>query len=112
MHKLNTIIIEKKKYVLVPEADYKQLVKGVPSLPDKLPSGNYPALPAIEASIARNIVRDREAVGMSQKTLAEAAGIRVEILNRAERGVTVPSIRTLTKIENALVKAGLKRKPL
>lgn len=46
---------------------------------------------------------------MTQKQLADAAGIRVEILNRAERGVTVPSVRTLTKIENALRKAGFKR---
>ena len=112
MHNLNIIVIEKKKYVLVPETEYKRMLNGLPALPDKLPSVNYPALPAIEASIARSIVRDREAVGMSQKKLAEAAGIRVEILNRAERGVTVPSVRTLTKIENALVKAGVTRKPL
>jgi ribosome-binding protein aMBF1 (putative translation factor) len=64
----------------------------------------------IEALMARGIVRDREAVGLSQKALAEAAGIRVEVLNRAERGVTVPSMRTLTKIETALIRAGLKRK--
>jgi transcriptional regulator with XRE-family HTH domain len=69
-----------------------------------------PAIPFAEAAIARNLVRDRKAVGMSQKELADAAGIRVEILNRAERGVTVPAMRTLTKIENALVHAGLKRK--
>jgi hypothetical protein len=31
--------------------------------------------------------------------LAARAGIRVEVLNRAERGVVVPSVRTLTKIE-------------
>jgi ribosome-binding protein aMBF1 (putative translation factor) len=109
MHEINTIVIEKKKYVLIPEAEYKRLIS-VPSLPAKLPSGNYPALPAIEANIARNIVRDRKAVGLSQKQLAQVAGIRVEILNRAEHGVVVPSVRTLTKIENALVKSGLKRK--
>jgi ribosome-binding protein aMBF1 (putative translation factor) len=96
--------------VLVPEAEYKLLAKGVPELPAADADGNMPAVAFAEAAIARNIVRDREAVGMSQKALAEAAGIRVEILNRAERGVTVPSVRTLTKIENALVKAGLKRK--
>jgi hypothetical protein len=33
----------------------------------------------------------------------------VEVLNRAERGVVVPSVRTLTKIEKALVGAGLRR---
>lgn len=108
---MNTITIDKKKYVLVPESEYKQMVKGVPPLPDKLANGNYPGIAALEASIARNIVRERESVGLSQKQLAQAAGIRVEILNRAERGVTVPSMRTLTKIEHALVKAGLKRRP-
>jgi ribosome-binding protein aMBF1 (putative translation factor) len=96
--------------VLVPEAEYKRLVKGVPALPRADAEGNYPALEAIEALMARGIVRDREAVGMSQKALAKAAGIRVEILNRAERRVTVRSVRTLTRIEAALVKAGLKRK--
>jgi len=58
-----------------------------------------------EASIARNIVRRRKATGLSQKELAKQAGIRVEVLNRAERGVVVPSTRTLTKIEVALGKA-------
>ncbi|MDB5357354.1 MAG: hypothetical protein JWN24_3807 [Phycisphaerales bacterium] len=72
--------------------------------------GNRPAVAFAEATIARSIVRDREAVRLSQKELAEAAGIRVEVLNRAERGVTVPTIRTLTKIEEALKRAGLKRK--
>ena len=107
---MHTIVIDKKKYVLVPEADYKLLVKGVPELPAADARGNRPALAFAEATIARSIVRDREAVGLSQKELAIAAGIRVEILNRAERGVTVPSMRTLTKIENALLKAGLQRK--
>ena len=69
-----------------------------------------PAIPFAEAALAHNLVRNRESVGMSQKELAHAAGIRIEILNRVERGVTVPAVRTLTKIETALVKAGLKRK--
>jgi ribosome-binding protein aMBF1 (putative translation factor) len=111
MHKLNTIVIEKKRYVVIPEAEYKILTAGAPPLPPKRPNGNYPALEAIGATIAQSIVRDRQAAGMSQKQLAEAAGIRAEVLNRAERGVNVPSIRTLTKIENALVRAGLKRNP-
>jgi DNA-binding XRE family transcriptional regulator len=102
----NTITIDRKKFVLVPQAEYKRLIKGVPPLPPKDSNGNYPALAAAEATIARTIVRRREAAGLTQKALAEAAGIRVEILNRAERGVVVPSVRTLTKIENALVRHG------
>jgi ribosome-binding protein aMBF1 (putative translation factor) len=71
--------------------------------------GNMPAYAYGVAQIARGLIRDREKVGLTQKQLAQAAGIRVEILNRAERGATVPSLRTLTKIESALKKAGLKR---
>jgi ribosome-binding protein aMBF1 (putative translation factor) len=107
---MNTLTIDKKKYVLVPVDEYKQLVKGVPQLPPANPDGTLPAVAAMEAIIAQEIVRDRESVGMTQAELAKAAGIRVEILNRAERGVTVPSVRTLTKIEKALQAAGLKRR--
>lgn len=107
---MNTITVDKKKYILVPAAEYERLTKGVPSLPEKNAGGNYPALAAMDATIARSIVRDRESTGMSQKQLAEAAGIRVEVLNRIERGVNQPSLRTLTKIETALLKAGVKRK--
>src|SRR5665213_3135287 len=110
MNKLNTITVENKKYVLLPMAEYEDLVKGVPPLPPADAQGNMPAVAFAEAAIARGIARDRESIGMSQKQLGEAAGIRVEELNRAERGIVVPSVRTLTKIENALVKRGLKRK--
>jgi ribosome-binding protein aMBF1 (putative translation factor) len=92
------------------KAEYKRMVKSVPQLPAANAVGNRPAVAFAEASIARNIVRDRERVGMTQKELADASGIRVEVLNRAERGVSVPSVRTLVKIESALMKAGLKRK--
>jgi DNA-binding XRE family transcriptional regulator len=110
MAKLNTIIIENKKFVLVPYAEYKLMEKGVPPLPPADAQGNRPAVATAEAMIARGIVRDRKAVGLSQRELAAAAGIRVEVLNRVERGVNLPSMRTATKIENALIRAGLKRK--
>jgi ribosome-binding protein aMBF1 (putative translation factor) len=110
MLKTNTIVIDKKKYVLIPEADFKRLVKGTAEMPAKLPDGNYPAIPAIEAAIAQSMVRDRQAVGMTQAELAQAAGISVDVLDLAERGVSVPSVSKMTKIEKALVKAGLKRK--
>ncbi|MGD0541410.1 MAG: helix-turn-helix transcriptional regulator [Tepidisphaeraceae bacterium] len=80
-----------------------------PNLPLADAHGNVDAIAFTRASIARGLVQDRQKVGMTQKKLAEAAGIRAEILNRAERGVTVPSVRTLTKIEKALRRAGLKR---
>ena len=108
---MNTITIDKKKYVLVPAQEYKELKNRLrlPGFPAKDPDGTVDAIAFTRASIARGLVEDRAKVGLSQKQLAEAAGIRVEILNRAERGATVPSVRTLTKIEKALRKFGLKR---
>jgi ribosome-binding protein aMBF1 (putative translation factor) len=104
------LTLDGKRYVLVPESEFNEIRRVVkPALPPADAEGNRPAVAFATASIARSIVRDRESVGMTQRALAEAAGIRVEILNRAERGVVVPSTRTLTKIEVALVRAGLKR---
>lgn len=73
------------------------------------PTAAVDALTFADRTIAESIVRDRNRVGLSQQNLAERAGIRVEVLNRAERGVVVPSVRTLMKIEKALVGAGLRR---
>lgn len=87
----------------------KKLGLKLVSRPAKCRHGNLDAVAFTHASIARGIVSDREKVGMSQEQLASAAGIRVEILIRAERGVTIPSPHMLTKIEIALRRAGLKR---
>lgn len=106
---MNTVVIDRKKFVLVPVAEYRRMISMKPALPDADTKGHRPAIAFAEAAIARNLVKDREAVGLTQRELARHAGIRVEILNRAERGATVPSVRTLTKIENALRRAGLRR---
>ena len=97
--------IGRQKYIAVPEEEYKRLIAKMPTLPRADSRGNRDAVKFAEASIARSIVRRRQAAGLSQKELANLAGIRVEVLNRAERGVVVPSTRTLTKIEIALSKA-------
>lgn len=96
------IIINRKRYIAVPEKEYERLFGNPPALPSADAGGNRDAVKFAEASIARNIVRRREAAGLTQRDLAALAGIRVEVLNRAERGVVVPSTRTLTKIEVAL----------
>jgi DNA-binding XRE family transcriptional regulator len=89
-------------FVLVPEKEYEQLVENVaPPLPAKNTRGNYPAIAATDALIAQGLVRDRKAAGITQRELARRAGIRVETLNRAERGVVVPDVRTLMKIDKA-----------
>jgi ribosome-binding protein aMBF1 (putative translation factor) len=99
----NTIVLNDQRFVLVPEDEYERLVRQVsPALPPKNRRGNYPAIAATDALIAEGLVRDRQAAGLTQRELARRAGIRVETLNRAERGVVVPDVRTLRKIERAL----------
>src|SRR4051812_4262542 len=99
------LIIAHRKYIAVPEEEYVKLVGKAPALPRADAKGNRDAVKFAEASIARNIVRRRKAAGLTQKELAAKAGIRVEVLNRAERGTVVPSVRPLTKIDVALAKA-------
>jgi ribosome-binding protein aMBF1 (putative translation factor) len=104
--KRDTIVLNDRKFVLVPEDEYERLLKrDLPKLPAKNRRGNYPAIAATDALIAQGLVRDRQAAGLTQRELARRAGIRVETLNRAERGVVVPDVRTLRKIERALTSA-------
>ncbi len=71
-------------------------------LPPADAKGNRPALAFADAAIAGNIIQRRKRLGLSQAGLAKLAGIRTEVLNRAEQAVTIPSVRMLTKIEKVL----------
>jgi DNA-binding XRE family transcriptional regulator len=126
MHMTATkVVLNNRNFVIVPEADWLKVVPTLPSAArppkknaaagrqgldrDALPPlpladerGNRPALAFADAAIARTIIRRRKRLGLSQVGLANLAGIRVEVLNRAERAVTIPSVRTLTKIERVL----------
>jgi ribosome-binding protein aMBF1 (putative translation factor) len=98
--------------VMVPEAEYQRLLSlaevasaAADELPPRPPmdeEGNYPALDYIAISIARDIVRERKALGLSQQQLAELAGVRQETLSRLESGKHSPTVRTVEKIDQAL----------
>ena len=109
-----TMTLKGKRYILVPEAEFDRMTRpgdavALPALPPADRKGRRPAVAFAGAALARNLVRDREFVGLSREQLAAAAGIRVELLTRAEAGTTLPSERTLVRIEAALASAGLKR---
>src|SRR5580704_3454124 len=102
------------EYVLVPRADYERLVmraKAVklPPLPSPDADGNYPALEYVRATIARDIIRDRLAAGLTQRELARRAGIRVETLCRIETGKHTASVSTIDRLDRALRQAVRKR---
>jgi len=60
----------------------------------------------MRAMMARKIIAARNAVGLSQAALARKAGIRVETLNRLEKGKHTPDLATTGKINKALDDAG------
>jgi DNA-binding XRE family transcriptional regulator len=101
--------------VLLPAGDYEELVRKAdlwePALPPPDGDGNCPADAYAAVSIARDILRTRRRLGLSQVELARRAGIRPETLNRVEHAIHKPSVPTIAKIERALAKAEEERKP-
>ena len=96
-----TITIKGDKYVLVPEREYRELA-GMPKLPPAAADGTVDALAYSRASIARDIIRDRERLDLTQVELARRAGIRPETLNRIEKLKTSATTRILQRIGKAL----------
>jgi DNA-binding XRE family transcriptional regulator len=107
---VQTLDIRGKKFVLIPAAEYRRLTKrpnaAIPPMPAISADGTYPAAEAMRAMMARKIIVARTAVGLSQVELARKAGIRVETLNRLEKGKHTPDLATMAKINKALDDAG------
>ena len=101
-------------YVIVPKDEYDHLSSfaksvEIPSFPQPNERGNLPAVEFTQVSIARDIIRDRTALGLTRDELASLAGIRVATLNRIESGKVTPSVASIDKIDLAL-KAAEKKK--
>jgi DNA-binding XRE family transcriptional regulator len=97
-----------KTFVLVPEAEYRRLTTPrtiTPDFPAADADGNFPALGTGRVSIAREVIRRRQSAGLSQKSLAAQAGIRVETLNRIEKAKVTADTATIAKIDRALRRA-------
>jgi DNA-binding XRE family transcriptional regulator len=105
-----TIMVDGKPYVLLPRDEYEKLTTlakaaDLPPLPKPDAKGNYPAVEYARASLARKIIRDRVAAGLSQRKLAKLAGMSFEHLCRIETGKHTPSVPTIDKIDRALKQA-------
>jgi DNA-binding XRE family transcriptional regulator len=102
-----TITIEGKNYVLLPREEYERLATLAKAaerhpLPEPDARGNYPTVEYASAGLARKIIRDRAEAGLTQRKLAELAGISFENLCRIETGKHVPSVPTIEKIDRAI----------
>ena len=111
--------VKGKPFVLIEPAELRRLEQlaakvqmaevGLPALPPADAAGSRPAVAFARATIARGIVTDRKALGLTQESLARLAGVRQETLSRIESGKHSPTVRTIEKIDRALVRAA-KRK--
>src|SRR5271154_4284929 len=107
---VQTLKVAGKRFVILEERDFRRLERragmsdesDLPPLPDPLPNGNYPGIEAMRVGLARRLIRDRRAVGLTQVELARRAGIAAESLNRIEKGKLTPTMATLQKIDRAL----------
>jgi len=105
-----SVEIDGRPYVILPREEYERLTTlakaaELPPLPERNENGNYPAVAYARASLARKIIRDRAAAGLTQKQLAQRAGVRVETLCRIETGKHTPSLPTIEKLDRALKRA-------
>jgi DNA-binding XRE family transcriptional regulator len=107
-----TINIKGERFVIILEAEYLGFVGDtvLPSLPVADADGTVDALAYSRASIARDIIRDRQRLGLSQAELARRAGIRPETLNRIENMKTSPATRILERIDKALARYETRKK--
>src|SRR5437870_5228647 len=82
----------------------------LPPLPKPDANGNYPALEYVRVSLARDLIRDRRALGLSQQQLARLAKVRQEMISRLETGKHSADPRTIDKLYDALETAKRRRK--
>jgi len=97
-----------KRVVL--DADvYEQLAQKAdvwePPMPERDANGNYPAFEAMAVSLARDILRSRRRLGLTQTELARRARISQQTLDRIERAKSKPDTKVIDRIERALKQA-------
>lgn len=86
-------------YVIIREDEFHALTRTRKS------KGKMDALDAMNISdqrLADRLLQRRQDAGLTQKDLAKLAGIRVETLNRIEKGRTTPDFKTIRKLVNAI----------
>jgi DNA-binding XRE family transcriptional regulator len=113
-----TIVRNGKRFALIEPAELRRLERlaarerdfELPPFPPANARGNRPAVEFARVSIARKIIEQRQALGISQQELARLAGVRQETISRLESGKHSPTIRTVDKIDQALQRAERRRK--
>jgi transcriptional regulator with XRE-family HTH domain len=61
-----------------------------------------PSSNSLTVNLAQNLATRRKALGWTQEYLAQHLDVDTETISRFERGVTIPSIKTLEKLAGLL----------
>ncbi len=96
------VVLERSEYERLRTLERSAREAALPPWPPADAAGNRPALEFVRMSIARDIINERTALGLTQQQLAKLAGIRQETLCRLETGKQAPNVRTVDKIDRAL----------
>src|SRR5438874_12963796 len=113
---LQRLVIEGQRFVLLQESQYETLCReagrfddvpddDLPALPKPDRRGRVPAIEYSRVSLARDLIRQRKAAGLSQQQLAGLAGVRQETISRIESGKHSVTVKTYDKIFHALERA-------
>jgi len=104
--KHKTVAIDGTKYVVVDETAFAKIegniVDDLPPFPLADANGNRPAIEYARVSIARQIITERRAAGLTQAELATRAGVRVETVSRLESAKHSADESTMKKIDGVL----------
>jgi DNA-binding XRE family transcriptional regulator len=121
MSTVQRLLVEGARYVVLREAEYEQLCRearrfetedesDLPALPKPDRRGRVPAIEFSRVSLARDLIRHRKALALSQQQLAKLAGVRQETISRIESGKHTVTVRTYDKIFEALDSERAKRR--
>jgi DNA-binding XRE family transcriptional regulator len=110
---LQRIEVEGKRFVLLEEGEYERLCRAggdaadvderdLPAFPPADSRGRFPALEYTRVSLARDLIRARKGVRLSQQQLADLTGLRQETISRLETGKYTARPGTVDKIMDAI----------
>ena len=85
-------------YVIIREEDFLAMTEPRNAAQEDV----LDAINMSDQRLADRLLRRRQDTGLTQKDLAKLAGVRVETLNRIEKGRTTPDFKTIRKLVNAM----------
>jgi DNA-binding XRE family transcriptional regulator len=102
-----SVVLNGVRYAILPEARLLELCRQVGTQPATgagaaPPPADLDEFAQTHAALGRRLVQRRRRAGMTQVELARRAGVRVETLNRIERGKTEPDFATVRKLVAAM----------